>query len=802
MLAAVLLFVAAASAFAILRATVPTPSGTISIAGLRGAVVIIRDKEGVPHIFGKQSYDLCVAIGFAHAQDRLWQMEMLRRAGQGRLSEIFGERTLNTDIFLRTLDLSGHAERSLSAYPQETRALLEAYARGVNAFISRDTGILEPQLPPEFLLFRHRPEPWRPADSVLAVKMMALKLSTNLHHEIDRLSYAAEGLNSAEISELMSKDTDAAPPLPELSEFYPLRRIASISTSSSAMAVVESLVGSGASNNWVVSGARTRSGKPLLANDPHLAVSAPSLWYLAHLALLQPDDSTANLVGASLPGTPFIVLGRSDTIAWGFTTTGADVQDLFIEKVNPVDPSEYLTPQGWRRFETEDMAIHVRGGKTRVIEHRKTRHGPVLPGFFRNLGSLLGEGYVAALQWTALSDDDTTLAAGMSDPRLRHVTEFMERMRLYVVPMQNMVVADTTGSIGFIAPGRVPMRNKANMVAGRAPVPGWDPKYDWQGFLPFDELPRVKDPPAGAIGTSNARIVGSDYPHHLTFDWEPPYRQQRLKDLVLDRTDHDIETMRSAQTDVLSPAVVQLKPLMLANARGAGGTDAAVLDRLEAWDATMRADAIEPLIFMAWVRETVRAIWSDDLGAAFDSFFDTQAAALNRVLEGRALTRDWCDNRTTQERESCQIVVAAALKAALADLERRYGSDRARWTWGLAHYAYGESRPLGLLPLIGSYFNVEVPSAGGSYTLNRGKTEFGEEQPFANRFASSYRAIYALADLDRSLYIQSTGQSGNPFSPFYRSFAERWAKGEYIRISTNRERIDSTALGSWQLEPN
>lgn len=801
-LAAVLLLVAAASAFAILRATVPAPSGTIAVAGLKGPVEIIRDQEGVPHIFGTQSYDLCVAIGFAHAQDRLWQMELLRRAGQGRLSEIFGERTLNTDIFFRTLDLYGHAERSLAALPKETRALLEAYARGVNAFIDRDTGILEPQLPPEFLLFRHRPERWRPADSILAVKMMALKMSTNLHHEIDRLSYAAVGLNSAAISELMPKDADAAPPLPELSELYPLGRMANVNSPSTAMAAVESLMGSGASNNWVISGARTRSGKPLLANDPHLQLSAPSLWYLAHLALLQPGKANANIVGASLPGTPFIVLGRSDTIAWGFTTTGADVQDLFIEKVNTDDPSEYLTPQGWRRFETEDMAIHVRGAKTRIVERRRTRHGPVLPGFFRNLGSLLGEGYVAALQWTALSDDDTTLAAGTSDPRLRHVADFIERMRLYVVPMQNMVVADTTGSIGFIAPGRVPMRNKANRVAGRAPVPGWDPTFDWQGFLPFDELPRVEDPPAGAIGTSNAPIVGADYPHHLTFDWEPPYRQQRLKDLVLDRTDHDIETMRSAQIDVLSPAFAQLKPLMLASARAARGTDAALLRRLEAWDATMRADAIEPLIFMAWVRETVRAIWSDDLGAAFDVFFDTQAAALNRVLEGRALTRDWCDDRTTQERESCQTVVAAALKAALADLEKRYGSDRARWTWGIAHYAYGENRALGLLPLIGSYFNVVVQSPGGPYTLNRGKTEFGTEHPFANRYASSYRAVYVLADLDRSLYIQSTGQSGNPFSPFYRSFAERWAKGEYIRLPTNRESINSIALGSWRLEPN
>jgi len=225
-------------------------------------------------------------------------------------------------------------------------------------------------------------------------------------------------------------------------------------------------------------------------------------------------------------------------------------------------------------------------------------------------------------------------------------------------------------------------------------------------------------------------------------------------------------------------------------------------DRLEAWDTTMRAEAVEPLIFTAWVRETVKGIWSDDLGPAFDRYFGEHAMALIRVLQGRAHARDWCDNRATPVRESCAMIVANALTTALADLERRYGRDRTQWTWGRAHFAYGEHRPFGLLPLIGSYFNVTIPSPGGDDTLNRGKMEFGEEPPFANRYASSYRAIYDFADLDRSLYIQSTGQSGNPFSPFYRSFAERWSKGEYIRISTSRDEIAATASGTWRLEPN
>jgi penicillin amidase len=241
---------------------------------------------------------------------------------------------------------------------------------------------------------------------------------------------------------------------------------------------------------------------------------------------------------------------------------------------------------------------------------------------------------------------------------------------------------------------------------------------------------------------------------------------------------------------------------MLASARASGNSENGVLDRLEAWDTTMRAETVEPLIFTAWVRETVKGIWSDDLGPAFDRYFGEHAMALIRVLQGRAHARDWCDNRGTPVRESCAMIVADALRAALADLERRYGSDRTQWTWGRAHFAYGEHRPFGLLPLIGSYFNVTIPSPGGDDTLNRGKMEFGEEPPFANRYAASYRAIYDFADLDRSLYIQSTGQSGNPFSPFYRSFAHRWAKGEYIRIPTSREEIATIALGTWRLEPN
>lgn len=797
-----LALLAAAAGYAILRNTVPSASGALALSGLSAPVEVIRDREGVPHVFAKSMLDLFAALGFLHAQDRLWQMELTRRASQGRLSEMFGERTYGMDVFLRTLDLYGHAERSLAALSPEVKDRLEAYAHGVNAFMARRTGLLEPRLPPEFLLLRHKPEPWRAADSVAIVKMMALDLSTNLRFETLRLALAAQGLNSAEIEDLMPRGggADAPPPLPEIGTLYPLRRIAAAQRQA-AKSPVDDLIAGGASNNWVVSGARTRSGKPLLANDPHLRLSAPSTWYLAHLALAQPDGSSVNAVGATLAGVPLIVLGRGDTIAWGFTNTGPDVQDLFIEKINPDNAREYLTPEGWRPFAVDEMSIAVKGAGIRKVERRRTRHGPVLPGFYHNLEAMLASGHVAALQWTALSDDDTTIAAGMFDASVRSIGDYIERMRQYVVPMQSMVVADTAGNIGLIAPGRVPVRDPANTVAGRAPVPGWDATYDWKGFVKFADLPHVENPPAGAIGTANARIVGPDYPHFLTYDWDAPYRQQRIEEIVLDRSGHDVGSMRAAQADVLDGGFARLKPLMVAAARRAGGVEPALLDRLGTWDAAMRSDLAEPLIFTAWVRETVKAVYADDLGAVFERYFDTRAVALQRLLEGRATARDWCDNRATPAHETCEGVIAASLTAALRDLERRYGTDRTRWRWGTAHYAYSEHRPFGSIPGLARFFDVEVPSPGGTYTLDRGKTEFADEPPYANRMGTSLRAIYDLADLDRSLYIQATGQSGNPFSPHYRSFADRWAKVEYIEIPTRRSVIEKTAAGTWRLTP-
>jgi penicillin amidase len=790
--------VALAGAWLVGRASVAPLSGQLALPGLTAPVDVVRDAEGVPHLFGRSLSDLYAALGFIHAQDRLWQMELLRRASQGRLSEVFGERTVDTDIFIRTLDVYGYAERALARLTPEQRASLEAYARGVNAFLQRPVGLLETRLAPEFLILRHTPEPWTAADCIALLKMMALNLSTNFEHEITRLTYAAHGFSPQEIDDLMPRDDPKAPPLPDLRHLYALRPVP---RQHAAAGGATELVTGGASNNWVVSGTRTKTGAPLLANDPHLRLGAPSTWYFAHLALQRENAPTLNVLGASLAGTPLVVLGRSDTLAWGFTNTGADVQDIFIERVNPDNPREYQTPEGWQPFTTDTVEIRSKNGPTRKLERRRTRHGPVLPASYRNLGAMLGPAYAAALRWTALDDDDTTIVAGMFHPNMRTVHDYIEHMRPYVVPMQTMVVADTSGNIGMISPGRVTVRDDANRVVGRAPVPGWDAAYDWKGFLKFEDLPRVENPPSGAFGSANAAIVGPDYPHMITLDWDAPFRAQRVDELIVQRGGHDMQTMRDAQLDVLSPAALELKGLMIAAARKANAADAHVLDRLQAWDGMMRGASPMPLMFMAWLRETVRAIYADDLGPAFPRFFNPQAAALIRLLEGTSSGRDWCDNINTSQHETCDAVISAALGTALADLDKRYGSNRGDWSWAKAHYAANEHRPLGTQAVIGGFFNVEVPSPGGTYTLNRGQVDFNSEPPFANRGAASCRAIYDLSNLDNSQFIHTTGQSGNPFSPLYRSFAERWSNGEYIAIATKRGDIERASIGTWRFAP-
>ncbi|MDB5842284.1 MAG: penicillin acylase family protein, partial [Herminiimonas sp.] len=743
--------------------------------------------------------DAYFALGFLHAQDRLWQLELNRRIAAGRMAEILGPNAVDTDRFLRTLGVRRNAEAILANLAPDARAVLDAYTNGINAWLAQRSG----PLPPEFLITgTPAPAPWQPADSIGWQTMMAWDLGANWSQELLRMRLA-QRLSLDQINAFLPPyPGDAVLPTRDYVPLY--RELAGTTRQLGAVGKIAppSYVEGMGSNNWVLSGALTESGKPLLANDPHLGLSAPALWYFAHLSA-----PGLNTIGATLPGIPGVVLGRNDRIAWGFTNTAPDVQDLYIEKINPADPRQYRTPDGWADFGLRTETIKVKGAPDVVIEVRTTRHGPVITGALPIVARapLDAKQHVVAFAWTALRPDDLTLQAGIRINRARNWDEFVGAVRDFNSPQQNMVYADTEGNIGYIAPGRVPVRKPENDLKGLAPAPGWDSRYDWAGFIPFEELPRRYNPPAQRVVTANEKIVGPDYPHFLTSEWTLPYRANRIGELLDARPKHGMDSFAAIQKDHVSLAARELLPLLRATAPGSERAKAA-LAALEKWQGDMAIGRFEPLVFTAWMREASRRIFADELGEALMKDYWEQRnvhQSMVNVLMNNNGQGAWCRNASAPAApQSCADVLSASLEDALADLERRYGADMNRWRWGDAHFALSEHRPFGKVAALAPLFDIRVPTPGDTYTVNVGRHNLRDDaQPFASRHAASLRALYDLSDLENSRFIHSTGQSGNLFSPLYRSYTQRWADVAYVPMKTERRAVEKGQLGTLSLQP-
>ncbi|HUQ24296.1 MAG TPA: penicillin acylase family protein, partial [Burkholderiales bacterium] len=738
-------------------------------------VEILRDANGIPHIFARSIADAYFGLGFVHAQDRLWQMETSRRIGSGRIAEVVGAGGLGFDRLMRTLGLRRTAQANLAHFDAETRSLLDAYTAGVNAFLATD-----PVLPPEFWLARFTPEPWSPVDSVLWTKVMALDLGGNWRNELLRMQLAGQ-LPVARIQELIPPyPGDAPPAIRDLKSLY-----------GDAVPPPSTPGSGGGSNSWVVSGARTASGKPLLANDPHLPLTAPPVWYFAHLSAPGLD-----VIGATLPGVPGVVIGRNDRVAWGFTNTGPDVQDLYLEKVQP--DGRYVAPDGPREFTRLKETIAVKGAPAEELTIRISRHGPVISDVQR---AALPAGQVLALAWTALAEDDLTMQAVFRVALARDWSGFLAAARDYQAPQQTISYADVDGNIGFIAAGRVPIRKSANDLKGLAPAPGWDARYDWAGSIPFDQLPRLLNPASNVFVSANQKIVPPGYRHFITSEWQPPYRAGRIAELVEATPKHTRESFARMQADIVSPAVRELLPRLLATPAATPEAKKA-LAKLAAWDGTMSADRPEPLIVVAWWRELTRAIYADELGASFAANWSARAQFVSGVLSDRNGEGRWCDNVTTEPVETCPEILAASLERALTDLRRRYGDDPERWRWGEAHAAWHRHRPFSRVAWLAPFFDIKVPTPGDAYTVNVGQSDFADESsPYTSRHAASLRAIYDLGDPQASVFIHSAGQSGNPLSPHYSDFTPLWARGEYVPMLTERARIEARGVRRLVLAP-
>ena len=776
----------------VLTHTAPPAAGAAPIE-------IVRDATVVAHVFAKTTDDAYFGLGFAHAQDRLWQLEMHRRVASGRLAEILGPSALDTDRFLRTLGVRRNAEAILANLAPDARAALEAYANGINAYLRQRHG----PLPPEFLLTgAPAPEPWQPADSIAWQTMMAWDLGANWSQELMRMRLA-QRLSLAQINQLL-------PPYPgdpvlatqDYTGWY--RTLAGSSVQLAAVAAVapSSQVEGIGSNNWVLAGSHTESGKPLMANDPHLGLTAPALWYLAHLSA-----PGLNVIGASMPGVPGIILGHNDRIAWGFTNTSPDVQDLYIEQVNPADAAQYRTPDGWATFSTRTEIIRVKGQAEVRLVVRGTRHGPVLSGALPivDRSALDARSHVIAFAWTALRADDRTAQAALRFNHANNWDEFLAAARDFSAPQQNIGYADIDGNIGFIAPGRVPIRSAANDLHGLAPAPGWDARYDWQGFIAFDDLPRQFNPPSQRIVTANQKIVGATDINFLTSEWSLPYRADRIGELLDATARHGVGSFAAMQYDHVSLAARDLLPIVRRTLpQSPRAVQAMAL--LAGWNGEMAIDRPEPLIFNAWMRELSRRLLLAPLGPdLMRDYFDQRNTQplLIEVLKDRGGASQWCrvpSDGAEPAASDCAGLLSVTLESTLATLEKRHGGAPASWRWGKAHVARMAHQPFDKVPLLGQLFDLTAPVPGDTYTINVGRYAFKDAaDPFASRHAAGYRGIYDLANLENSRFIQSSGQSGNRLSPHYGDYAASWAGGSSIPMHMQRAQVEKNRLGTLTL---
>ena len=773
-------------------ASLPAPQEVNRVSGLAERAQVLFDGDGVPYIFAADFDTAAFALGYAHARDRMWQMELQRRFAQGRLSEIFGERSLAVDRQYRTLGLYRAAEESVRALDQSVVQHLQAYANGVNAWIEQHDGAM----PIEFLVLGHRPEPWRIADSLAWAKVMALRLSGNYQGELLRLRLARK-LSPEHIEELW-------PPYPADAPIT-LAAAGHAASPTSAPAPREPIyaldvplpVGDGprgASNTWVVSGARTESGKPILANDPHLGFAAPILWYLAKIVTAEGE-----VTGATLPGLPYVIVGHNGRIAWGMTASESDLQDLVLEGLSDESGQRYDTPEGPRPFLQRSETLKVKGRPDVSLDVRETRHGPVIIDNAVDLGD--GRRAVAALQATFLSTADTSLQALHGVNRARNRDEFVAALSHAVTPQLNFSYADVDGGIGFYAPGRVPIRSRGNGFYARA---GWTAEDGWRDFVAFDELPHVFDPPAGLIVNANNKIAGPNYRHFISRDWEAPFRAERILAMFAEkrRGRYEMQDAVRMQSDDLSLMAKRLLPLMT-NFEPEAPLGRRIVARMRTWNAHMERDDGEPLIFVAWLRRFNQAVYEDDLGDDFPRYWSLRPLFISQVLSEPARAH-WCDDRRTPDVETCRQLLESSLMAALDDLAKRMGSDNPNdWRWGDVHKARFDHALFSSVPVLNWIANLSIETDGSEDTVGRGGIRPADDvNPFAHVHGAGFRGVYDLADLDHSRFIIATGQSGHILSPHYRGLMRLWRDGGFIVLGKTYEALAREARLRITLIPN
>ena len=769
--------------------SLPDYGATLAVQGIGAPVEIVRTTENIPHIFGQTDGDVYFALGLAHAQDRLFQMLALRRAAQGRLSEIYGERTFAADDLARRMGFQQLGQDTLADQTPMGRAALDAYAQGVNQWIAQINQGARGRGAPEFFVYPGDIAYWQPADSLAILKLYAAASSTALGDEVlrARLSLAAPGRGP----DLLARPGD--PALPDYAALFPGARLLPperLPASPDRATALAGFLPAGAglsATGFAVAPQRTAMGGAILANAPQGPLTAPGLWYLARLEL-----TSGGVIGGTIPGIPAILSGRNAGLAWGIAPAGLDDTDVLIEEVQPGDPSRYRGPDGWVPFQTSHQVIRVLDGQDRAITLRRTVNGPVLPGEAMGLPQIAPIGHVTAVSWTGARPGDrsfSALVALMSAPDRAAATRALADV---TAPALDVVLADQQG-IGQITAGSIPRRADGHQTGGRLPAPGWVVENRWLGT---DPAPQPAAPQGGFAA--------------VTGDGPGGPRMTRLTRLMGSREIHSRDSLIEAQLDIVSPVARQLLPLVGANLWFTGEPAAPgtperqrqdALNLLAEWDGAMNEHLPEPLIYSAWMAALQDRMIRDELGPLTDDIRHLRPSFVEAAFRNTAGAARWCDVVQSAPVEDCATLARQSLDAAILDLTARYGPDVTSWRWGDAHEAVHVNPGLGRLPALGWVMNLVQSTSGGDFTLALAGTDGSGPARWRQVTGAGYRAVYDLADPDSSVFIAATGQSGHPLSRHYDDMAGLWRRGEYLAMSLDPVLARAAARGVTRLEP-
>ncbi len=775
----VLLLLVVGGAYVFVSRTFPKTNGTLQIAGLQDRVEVYRDKWGVPHIFAQNGHDLFFAQGYVHAQDRLWQMEFNRRVGAGRLSEVLGEATLKSDRFLRTIGLYRAAQADLQALPAEVVAVLEAYADGVNAFIATN----KDRLPLEFTLLGFKPEPWTSADTAAWGKVMCMDLGGNWESELLRAQLIS-ALGEDKVRELIPPYPSEGPfIIPPEAKSYGYLDTSFVDDYQQVKALTGIWGGHLGSNDWVVDGSKTAAGRPMLANDPHLGIQMPSIWYEIHLASPELD-----VVGASFPGVPGVIIGHNRYIAWGVTNVGPDVQDLYVEKINPNNPNQYEFKGQWEDMTVIHEEISVKGRAEPVkLDVRLTRHGPIMTPVVSQAQEQL------ALRWTALEGGQLFRSVYLLDSA-RNWEEFRTALRYWQAPSQNFVFADTQGNIGYQMPGNIPIRANGQ---GLVPVAGWTGEYEWTGYIPFDELPFVYNPPTHFVATANNKVVPDSYPYFISYEWSEPYRAQRIVELLQAKDKLTLDDFRDIQADTYSIPGAVLTPYILA-LQPEGWLQERAMKVLQDWDFHAEVKSAGAGIFEVTYWRLLANTFGDELQKAGVSEEDWigSAVALQNIISSR--DSPWFDDLRTPEVENRDDILRRSFQEALDFWGKKFGDVPQEWAWGRVHLATFD-HPLGSVKPLDVIFNRgPVPARGDNDTVDAAGHSFGD---FAVHVVASYRQIIDVGEWRNSRSQHTAGQSGQPLQKHFGDMIASWQAVQHHPMLYEKDDIVANKEGVLTLLP-